>query len=445
MPIRLADPITLGSLQLPNRLYRAPVLEGAGSARDPAAAYAQHFVPNVAAGLGLVIQGNTIVLPEGRTSPGMSAIGERARMLALSPLTRAVHEAGGKIIIQLGHGGLFALEGWHRDFKPGRAAPPMSPSPTRMWMRAVQRSDTTILSTAEVANLADRFGVVAAWAREAGYDGVQLAGSNAKLLHQFLSPTFNRRKDRYGGDVVGRTTFIREIRAAIAREAGADYPVLLKYTAVEETPFGRGIDLAEGVEVARIAEQAGFCAVTPVIADALPNTSICRGEFPRPSFDNAAMRRRLLGATGSRVRAAAVFVGMWLAARKYPFTPVWNRDVFAAVKAAVNIPVFAVGGIRTPQEAAQILADGHADMIGIGRPFYAEPDLARRFLAEADTHVSTACESCNRCIVPQMLGMPGVCYNPEIHKIRRRRADEGNTEPGTTAGSPVAEATQKVA
>jgi 2,4-dienoyl-CoA reductase-like NADH-dependent reductase (Old Yellow Enzyme family) len=438
MSIRLADPITLGSLQLPNRLYRAPVLEGAGSARDPAAAYAQHFVPNVAAGLGLVIQGNTIVLPEGRTSPGMSAIGERARMLALGPLTRAVHEAGGKIIIQLGHGGLFALEGWHRDFKPGRSAPPLAPSATRIWMRAVQRSDTTILSTADVARLAERFGVVAAWAREAGYDGVQLAGSNAKLL---------RRKDRYGGDVVGRTTFIREIRDAIAREAGADYPVLLKYTAIEETPFGRGIDLAEGVQVARIAEQAGFCAVTPVIADALPNTSICRGEFPRPSFDNAAMRRRLLSATGSKLRAAAVFVGMWLAARKYPFAPVWNRDVFAAVKAAVNIPVFAVGGIRTPQEAADILASGHADMIGIGRPFYAEPDLARRFLAEASTHISTACESCNRCIVPQMLGMPGVCYNPEIHKIRRHRADQGAGEPSPTTGpAAVAEKVpQKVA
>ena len=434
-PVRLVDPITIGGIQLPNRLYRAPVLEGAGSTSDPAAAYAQHFVPNVAAGLGLVIQGNTIVLPEGKTSPGMSAIGERARMLALAPLTRDVHAAGGKIVIQLGHGGLFALEGWHSQYAPARSAPPLAPSTPRLWLRAVQRSDTTILSTVEVQRLAERFGVVAAWAREAGYDGVQLAASNAKLLHQFMSPTFNRRKDRYGGDVFGRTTFIREIRAAIAREAGADFPVLLKYTAIEETPFGRGIDLAEGVQIARIAEEAGFCAVTPVIADALPNTSICRGEFPRPSFDNPGMRRRLLFATGSRLRSAAVFAGMWLAARKYPFVPVWNRDVFAAVKSAVRIPVFAVGGIRTPQEAAEILARGLADMIGIGRPFYAEPDLARRFLLESTqpTRTTTACESCNRCIVPQMLGMPGVCYNPEIHKIRRRSPEPRPQRPRTPA------------
>lgn len=420
---RLIDPIRIGTIDLPNRLYRAPVLEGAGASADPAAEYARHFVPNVAAGLGLVIQGNTIVMPEGRTSPGMSAIGERARMLGLAPLTRAVHDAGGKIVIQLGHGGMFALEGWHTQFAPSRSSAPLAASRGPLWLRAVHHSGTTVLTTAEVERLVERFGVVAAWAREAGYDGVQLAGSNAKLLHQFLSPIFNRRKDRYGGDVYGRTTFIREVRGAIAREAGADFPVLLKYTAVEPTPFGtRGITLEQGVEIAKIAEQAGFAAVTPVLADCLPNTSIARGDYPRPSFENLGMQRRLVAATGSRARAALVRVGMWIAARKYPFAPVWNRDIFSAVKAAVQIPVFAVGGIRTPQEAADILARGQADMIGIGRPFYAEPALAARFLAESQQPVGTpaACESCNRCIVPQMLGMPGVCYNPEIHKIRPR-------------------------
>jgi hypothetical protein len=105
--------------------------------------------------------------------------------------------------------------------------------------------------------------------------------------------------------VYGRTTFMREIKAAIVREAGADFPVLLKYTAVEETPFGRGITLEEGVQVARIAEEAGFVALTPVIADALPNSSICRGDFPGRSFDSPAMRKRLLSATGSRLRSAA--------------------------------------------------------------------------------------------------------------------------------------------
>lgn len=420
--VRLTDPIDLGGLRLKNRLYRAPVLEGAGGADDPAAIYAHHFVPNARAGVGLIVQGNTIVLPEGRTSPGMSAIGEKDRMLALAPLTRAVHEAGAKIVIQLGHGGIFSLESWHAKYAPTRHSPPYAPSPLPLWLRALHPGDTHVLTTDEVRDLARRFGVVAAWAREAGYDGVQLAGSNAKLLHQFLSPIFNRRRDRYGGDLVGRTAFIREIREAIAREAGPDFPVLLKYTALELSPIGAGITLEEGVEIAKIAAASGFVAVTPVIADTLPNTSIARGEFPRASFENPGLRRRLLEATGSRLKAALVRAGMYLAARKYPFSPVWNRAVFRAVKAATEVPVFAVGGIRTPLEATELLASGEADLIGVGRPFYAEPELARRFLAEAGLPVAqtTACESCNRCIVPQMLGMPGVCYNPGIHKIRKR-------------------------
>jgi 2,4-dienoyl-CoA reductase-like NADH-dependent reductase (Old Yellow Enzyme family) len=294
-----------------------------------------------------------------------------------------------------------------------------------------------VLATREIEALVERFGIVASWAREAGYDGVQLAGSNAKLLHQFLSPFYNRRTDRYGGDTLGRTTFIREVREAIAREAGADYPVLLKYTALEYTPFGKALTLEDGVTIARVAAEAGFAALTPVAADVLPNTSICRGEFPGPSFDNPGMRRRLLAATGTRYRSVLIHAGMWLAARKYPFAPVWNREVFRAVKHAVDIPVFAVGGIRTPLEAAEILRAGDADMIGIGRPFYAEPALARRVLSESALPMGapTACESCNRCIVPQMLGMPGVCYNPAIHKIR----------PRDPSGRPAPARTRKVA
>ena len=90
------------------------------------------------------------------------------------------------------------------------------------------------------------------------------------------------------------------------------------------------------------------------------------------------------------------------------------------------------------------IARGQADMIGIGRPFYAEPELAARFLAEAErpSATSTACESCNRCLVPQMLGMPGVCYNPEIHKIRKPRGPgERSSEPSSEPPKPI----QKVA
>jgi 2,4-dienoyl-CoA reductase-like NADH-dependent reductase (Old Yellow Enzyme family) len=101
-------------------------------------------------------------------------------------------------------------------------------------------------------------------------------------------------------------------------------------------------------------------------------------------------------------------------------TPVWNRELFQAVKENVSIPVFAVGGIRRPEEVREILARGEADMIGIGRPFYIEPELPRWFLASG-AQGEAACENSNRCIVPQMLGMAGVCYNPSARERARNR------------------------
>jgi len=117
---------------------------------------------------------------------------------------------------------------------------------------------------------------------------------------------------------------------------------------------------------------------------------------------------------------------------QHPFKPVWNRHLFAEVKKHVGIPVFAVGGIRTADEVASILADDEADMVGIGRPFYAEADLAQRILG--GNREPVLCQSSNHCVPPQMLGMKGVCYNPEV--IKARRAGATTTEAGATPGTP---------
>ena len=411
---KLTTPIRIGRLALRNRLYRAPVLEGAGGRKNPSSIYARHFVPNAQSGVGLIIQGNTIVTAEGRTSPGMTAVASREDMAQMQPMTDAVHQVGGRIVTQLGHGGAYALESWHKESMAARTSPPLAASKLPWWIRPFH-TGVKVMTTAEVEALIARFGQVALWAKEAGYDGVQLAGGNAKLIHQFLSPTYTRRKDRFGGDLERRCQLIVEIRDAIAKRAGADFPVLLKYSAYERAPFGRGITIEDGVQIAKIAESAGFDAVTPAGTDALPNTALCRGTYPAASFGNERIRAKLIEATGNKRYFWTIRTGFWLAARRYPLTPVWNRAVFSAVKAAVKIPVFAVGGIRTPKEANEILASGDADLIGVGRPFYTEPKLAEWFLSETGER-SPRCQSCNQCVVPQMLGMAGVCYNPEVNR-----------------------------
>ncbi|MGZ4213655.1 MAG: NADH:flavin oxidoreductase, partial [Actinomycetota bacterium] len=153
-----------------------------------------------------------------------------------------------------------------------------------------------------------------------------------------------------------------------------------------------------------------------------PHGSLCRGGYPSSIEDTDAIKRRYEEALGgSALKLRVLRWGYKRAAKQYPFAPVRNRPYFTAAKRAVSIPVFAVGGIRTHAECIEILDGGQADMVGIGRPFYAEPDVAMRILGGDAS--GPLCESSNRCLPPQMLGMKAACYNPEV--ARKRAALRG--------------------
>jgi 2,4-dienoyl-CoA reductase-like NADH-dependent reductase (Old Yellow Enzyme family) len=408
-----------GTTEVRNRLYRAPVLEGAGDGDDVAERYARTFVPNAEAGVGLVIQGSACVAEEGRTSPGMTRVDTRDRVLRLAPMVDAVHRAGAAIWMQAGHGGLFAMEAWHEPFASRRKGPLLAPSAPRAWLRPVfRRVPVHELSTDEVAAMVARYGDVAAWAREAGYDGFQLASSNAKLLDQFLSPFWNRRRDRYGGSARNRARVLEEIRAAVAERAGPDFTCTVKVPVAEKAPpFTPRTTWDEGVELARLCQEFGFDSVTPVEVSVFPDTTLTRGGVPASLWRNPGMRARFERAAPQRRQRKLIEAGYWFGGKLSPFRPVWNRSRFEAVKAAVAIPVLAVGGIRTRAEVDEILDGGQADLVGFGRPFYAEPELARTILADV-AHEPVACRNSNLCVPAQMLGMKGVCYNPAVRTLR---------------------------
>lgn len=225
-PVRIQDPLRIGGMQLRNRLFRAPLLEGAGLSKDPAGVYLRSFLPNAAAGCGLIIQGTVCVTPEGRPSAGMNAIDQRSDMLAMAPMTAAIHQTGAKIVTQLGHGGMYCVEGWNNQYSSSRVGRPIAPSAPRGMPRLIA-GRVRVLTTRDIETLVERFAQVALWARDAGYDGVELSGCNGKLIQQFLSRGYNRRDDRYGGSLWRRTAFIREIRSTIGRVVGWDYPVFL--------------------------------------------------------------------------------------------------------------------------------------------------------------------------------------------------------------------------
>lgn len=407
-----------------NRLYRAPVLEGAGSGPDAAAVYEKAFVENARAGVGLIIQGSSCITEEGRTSPGMTLVHERHRVMALQPMVDAVHREGAAIVLQLGHGGLYAMEAWHEPYASQRREPLLAASPVPRLLRPAFRGvPVHVMTSQDILDMAQQYGRCAAWAREAGYDGVQLGSANAKLLDQFLSPFYNRRDDDFGGSLERRASVLRVIREAVASAAGADFPCSVKIPFEDKVPIGGGhVTDADGYRLAELAEEWGFDSVTPVRVSVFPDTGLCRGGIPESLWKNPSMKRRLETAAPKRSRRAALKAGAWVGGHRYPFEPVWNREIIRNVKARVGIPVFAVGGIRTRAEIDDLLESGDADMVGIGRPFYAEGDLPERLLADGgEEHHHVLCQNSNMCVPAQMLGMKGACYNPEVVKAARRR------------------------
>ena len=411
----LRTPLRIGGATVPNRLYRAPVLEGAGDGDDAEEIYARHFVTNAEHGVGLIIQGSACIWAEGRTSPGMTCVDTRAKVMRLAPMVQAVQRAGAAIFLQVGHGGLFAMEAWHEPFASRRAGPLLAASPVPRLLRPMFRGvPVHVMSADEVHQMADRYGEVAAWAREAGYDGVQLGSANAKLLDQFLSPFYNKRTDEFGGTVENRGRVLRLIRERVAEWAGDDFPCTVKVPAEKSPPLFAGSTHRDAIELCRLVEEWGFDAVTPVEVSVFPDTTLSRGGVPDGLWANKGMAERFEKAMPSQLRRRAMMAAATWGAKRAPFAPIWNRGLFTAAKQAVSIPVFAVGGIRSAVEVNQILDIGQADMVGIGRPFYAEPDLAERIFA--DDPAPRLCRNSNRCVPAQMLGMKGICYNPEVRR-----------------------------
>jgi 2,4-dienoyl-CoA reductase-like NADH-dependent reductase (Old Yellow Enzyme family) len=422
----LNRPIEVGTCRIRNRLYRAPVLEGAGDGGHSAEVYRKEFEENTKAGVGLIIQGNSCISEEGRSSPGMTLVNTREATMELSEVSRAVHDWGGRIFLQIGHAGVFAMEGWHARYAARRREPLTAVSRPRIHVKtALIGTPVKVLSTADVYDLADRFGKTANWAREAGYDGVQIASSNAKLIHQFLSPYYNRRKDEFGGSLRNRARILELLAERIRDQAGDDYPITVKIPMGEDAPpLSPKTSFDEGLELCRLAEAFGYHAITPVGLSVFPHASLARGAYPRAMLDTSSIRSRFEEALGgSRLKMAVLRWGYRRAAKAYPFEPVWNRPFFKAAKTAVKIPVFAVGGIRTSDEASSILESGEADMVGMGRPFYAEADVATKILAGG---AEAFCESSNRCIPAQQLGLKARCYNPNVtRRIRDATATRG--------------------
>ncbi|SFC25138.1 2,4-dienoyl-CoA reductase [Halobiforma haloterrestris] len=447
----LEDPLEIGGIQVPNRLYRAPLLECAGNGPDAVDTLIADLEPAADSGVGLLFQGATIVRGEGGcAAPGMTRVHDPAFVSRLSRLTDRIHEHGSRIFLQLEHGGLRSMETWHADYRrrnPELEQLAVSEPPWQL--RLLDRVgflsyNPHVLTTDEVYDLAADFGRSAAYAVDAGYDGIHISGANMGIVQQFLSPFYNRRDDEFGGSPEARLQFLALVHDEIRDRAG-DVPLVTKVPAETPAPpaplVRRKLSLEDGIETARRLERVGYDAVVPVLTSVVWDMSIVRGEYPERAWTDEGFREGYDEAFGGSTRRRLVAAGNWLESLGYDFEPAWNEEFCRRVREEVSIPVLAEGGIRDRGQIDRLLGDRAdarpaCDAVGMARPFYAEPRLGARLLAAgtgeerageraADGEPSVLCESCNNCTVPQVTGAPGICRTPDVLRKRGELDREG--------------------
>ncbi len=345
----LFEPFNLAGIEIRNRIVRSATYEKRADEDGFVTDSLIEFYKTITmGGAGLIITGNALVHPTGRTITQMLCIHSDIYVKGLERLATAVHELGGVIFLQLVHGGRQSLP----ILLGGQM--PMAPS-------AVYDPSTEVMpremTDAEIWKIIDAFADGARRARVAGFDGIQIHGAHGYLISEFLSPHTNRRDDYWGGDEERRFHFVEEVFKAIRKEVGDDYPVIIKMNADD------GLD---------------------------------GGLFP----DEAARIAKRLESLG--IDAIEVSGGMYEAGKRTARTDIlrpedeaYFRDAARLFKRNVNIPVIVVGGIRSRSIMEDILEKGDADLISLSRPLIREPDLPERLKKGKD---KADCISCNGCM-----------------------------------------------
>lgn len=421
----LDDPVVIGGMRVRNRLYRAPLLECAGTGDETVETLIRELEPTAASGVGLIFQGAAVISESGGCiAPNMTRVHDLAFVRTLQRLTDTIHEHGSRIVLQLDHGGLRTLETWHKGYRSATSPTQLAVSEIPILLQMAERLgfltyDLHVLSTDEVYELAADFGRAARFAVEAGYDGIHLAGANMGIIQQFLSPYYNRRIDEFGGSLAARIRFLELVHDEIREQAG-DVPLMIKVPAETATPpfVRRRLSQSDGIHIAEQLANIGFDALVPVEVSAFWDMSIARGEYPQRAWAAEQFQTGYTEAFGGTYHTAVIKIMTRLQSHWHGFEPGWNEPFCRAVRERVSVPVLCEGGIRERDQMDRLLDDGACDLVGVGRPFYAEPRLAARLLA--DKSATALCENCNNCVIPQATSAPGMCRTPSV--LERRGA-----------------------
>jgi 2,4-dienoyl-CoA reductase-like NADH-dependent reductase (Old Yellow Enzyme family) len=363
----LFESTEINGMKLSNRFVRSATWEGMAAEDGGCTPTLIDLMARLAkGGVGLIISSHAYVLQDGQAGPWQLGIYKDELIPGLRDMTAAVHDNGGKIVMQLAHGGYYS----HPKLI-GKT--PKAPSKAEHMSKTPREE----MSEDDILKVIGAFESAAQRAKNAGFDGVQIHSAHGYLLSQFLSPAFNQRNDQYGGDIQNRARVHIAVLQGVRRAVGDDYPVLIKMNCQDF--IENGLTAEDSLEVAKMLVAEGIDAI------------------------------ELSGGILSSPKLSPSRLGIKTEDKEAYFQE--NAGVF---KAQLDVPLILVGGNRSFAVAERLVRDGVADYISMSRPFIREPDLIKRW--ESGDRSRATCVSDNMCFGPASKGQGIYCVAEEREK-----------------------------
>lgn len=335
----LFTPLDLGFTTLKNRVLMGSMHTGLEEGKDGLEALARYFAERAKGGVGLMVTGGVSPNRQGWLSPFGAKMSNHSEAKKHRRVTEAVHAEDGKICLQILHAGRYGKHPF--AVAPSALRAPISP--IRPWAMSGRLVRATIQDFANSAALA----------REAGYDGIEIMGSEGYLINEFIAPRTNKRTDEWGGSFENRIRFPLEIMRAVREKAGKDFIVIFRVSMLDLVEEGSTWE--EVVALAKALEKAGASII---------NTGIGWHEARVPTIATLVPR-------GAYTWVTKKLMG------------------------EVTIPLITTNRINTPEKAEAILADGAADMVSMARPLLADPYFVKKAYERRATEINT-CIACNQ-------------------------------------------------
>ena len=369
---KLLEPLDLGFVTLKNRVLMGSMHTGLEDRKKDYPRLAAYFAERAAGGVGLIVTGGISPNMAGWVKPLSSTLRWSWQVGRHRQVTEAVHQHGSRICMQILHSGRY---GYHPfTVAPSAIRSPITPfKPRALSDRGVKGQVRDFIRTAKLA-------------RKAGYDGVEVMGSEGYFINEFSTPRVNKREDRWGGDATARIRLAVEIVRGIREAVGEDFIIIYRLSLLDLVPEGNQWN--EIVAQAHAVEQAGATII---------NSGIGWHEARIPTIATMVPR-----------------AGFSWVTRK--------------LRAEVNIPVVATNRINTPGVAEKVLADGDADMISMARPLLADAEFVNK-AEQGRADEINVCIACNQaCLdhafenrISTCLVNPRACHETELRMQKASR------------------------